>query len=192
MASRIALIVGLGNPGPKYQPTRHNVGFWFVDEFAASEAATLRAEAKFQGHVCKLSFNGQPLWLLKPRTYMNLSGQSLSALVRFYKIAPENILVIHDELDLPAGTIRLKQDGGHGGHNGLRNIIDHLGTKEFARLRIGIGHPGNARDVTNYVLSTPSQVDKNHIEEAIRDALNLVPEIIAGEFEKAMNELHRG
>lgn len=192
MASRIALIMGLGNPGPKYQPTRHNAGFWFVDELAASEAATLRTEAKFQGHVCKLSFSGQPLWLLKPRTYMNLSGQSLSAMVRFYKIAPENILVIHDELDLPVGTIRLKQGGGHGGHNGLRDIIGHLGTKEFSRLRIGIGHPGNASDVTNYVLGIPSQADKNHIEEAIGDALTVVPDIIAGEFEKAMNELHRG
>lgn len=189
--SRIALIVGLGNPGAEYEATRHNAGFWFVDALARSVGESFRADSKFFGEVAKISLAGEPVWLLKPMTYMNRSGQGVSALARFYKLGPEQILVAHDELDFPAGQIRLKRDGGHGGHNGLRDIISALGNvNSFWRLRIGIDHPGNARDVSDYVLSRPSKPDREAIERAIDDALRVLPDMVSGEAEKAMRELH--
>lgn len=184
------LIVGLGNPGPKYEPTRHNVGFWFVDQVARSKGATFRQENKFHGEVCSLPLDGNSLWLLKPMTYMNNSGQAVRALAQFYKIPAEAILVVHDELDIPPGALRLKQDGGHGGHNGLRDIIAQLGSKAFLRLRVGIGHPGNSRDVTNYVLGRAGGDEQSEIENALRDAMHYLPMIVSGESQKAMNHLH--
>jgi PTH1 family peptidyl-tRNA hydrolase len=185
----IQLIVGLGNPGAKYEATRHNVGFWFVEQLARSKGASFRNENKFRGEICSLSMDGNSLWLLKPLTYMNHSGQAVRALAQFYKIPVEAILVVHDELDIPPGALRLKQGGGHGGHNGLRDIIAHMG-KEFARLRIGIGHPGNSRDVTNYVLGRAGTADKSDIEHALDDAVHYLPLIVQGEMQKAMNHLH--
>lgn len=190
MSSPVQLIVGLGNPGPNYEQTRHNVGFVFVDMLARAKGVSLRPEAKFHGEVGKLMLDGHELWLLKPMTYMNRSGLAVGALAKFYKVPPESVLVVHDELDIPVGALRLKQGGGHGGHNGLRDIISQLGSREFPRLRIGIDHPGDSRDVTNYVLGSPSQTDRKLIGEAIDDALRELPLIVAGEMQKAMNHLH--
>ena len=190
MSNSVQLIVGLGNPGPKYAQTRHNVGFLFVDQLARSKGATFRPEAKFHGEVCKLHLGGHELWLLKPMTFMNRSGQAVAALARFYKIPPEAILVVHDELDIPAGQLRLKQGGGHGGHNGLRDIISQLGSRDFLRLRIGIDHPGTAREVTNYVLGKASPDDRISIEAAIDEALHSLPQILDGDLQAAMNRLH--
>ena len=186
----IQLIVGLGNPGPKYEQTRHNVGFWFVDDLARQLGIGLRAEGKFQGETGKASLNGREIRLLKPTTYMNNSGQSVGSLAHFYRIPAEAILVVHDELDLPCGVARLKKGGGHGGHNGLRDIIAHLGTKEFRRLRIGIDHPRNSREVVNYVLKPPSREQREDIERALADADAVLSQLVAGEIERAMHALH--
>ncbi len=185
----IQLIVGLGNPGPKYEATRHNVGFWFVDQLARSKGANLRHENKFQGEVCTLTLEGNSIWLLKPQTYMNNSGQAVRAVAQFYKIPTEAVLVVHDELDIPPGQLRLKQGGGHGGHNGLRDIIAHIGNP-FTRLRVGIGHPGDSRDVTNYVLGRASSTEQADIEAALQDAQRYLSLILQGETQKAMNHLH--
>ena len=190
MSSHVQLIVGLGNPGPKYEQTRHNVGFIFVDELARSKGVSFKAENKFHGDVCKLSLAGDNVWLLKPNTFMNLSGKSVAALARFYKIAPESILVVHDELDIPPGQLRLKKGGGHGGHNGLRDMIAQLSSKEFMRLRVGIGHPGQSRDVSNYVLGKAPSDEQIDIDAAMDDALHTLPKIIEGEMQVAMNHLH--
>lgn len=190
MSSRIELIVGLGNPGQKYERTRHNAGFWFIDELVRRTGATLKLENRFHGELCKTRIDGEEVWLLKPLTFMNRSGQSVGALARFYKIPPENILVAHDELDLPPGTIRLKKGGGHGGHNGLRDLVSQLGTREFMRLRVGIGHPGHSSEVTNYVLGKAPQAEQTLMEQAIETALDELPTIVAGEHQKAMNRLH--
>jgi len=190
LTSSVQLIVGLGNPGPKYEQTRHNVGFVFLDELARAKGATFRVENKFHGDVCKLPINGRDVWLLKPTTFMNLSGKALAALARFYKIAPEAVLVVHDELDIPPGQLRLKQGGGHGGHNGLRDIISQLGSRDFHRLRVGIGHPGDSRDVSNYVLTRASGDDQIAIDNALDDALRELPRILEGNWQKAMNHLH--
>lgn len=188
--SAISLIVGLGNPGAKYQSTRHNAGFWFLDAVARRFGASFRSESKFSGEVAKVTIDGQDVWLLKPDTFMNLSGRSIKALSRFYRIEPEQILVAHDELDLPPGTIRLKKGGGHGGHNGLRDSIAQLGTKEFNRLRIGIGHPGQKELVHDYVLTRASRDDEITIERAIDQALEVVSLLVRGDMQKAMNDLH--
>ncbi|HLA74864.1 MAG TPA: aminoacyl-tRNA hydrolase [Gammaproteobacteria bacterium] len=191
MASAIELIAGLGNPGPDYEQTRHNVGFWLVDELARQGGVNFKFESKFQGAVCKYTVSGQPqsCWLLKPHTFMNRSGQAIAGLASFYKIPLENILVVHDDLDLPVGTLRLKQGGGHGGHNGLRDIIAHLGDN-FMRLRIGIGHPGKGNDVTNYVLNRPAKQEETLLHDAVAEALMALPLLLHGEREKAMQQLH--
>jgi len=191
----IQLIVGLGNPGAQYEQTRHNVGFWFVDLIAQQYAASFRAENKFQGELAKARMVSvdnivADVWLLKPMTFMNHSGQSIGALSRFYKIPAEAILVVHDELDLPSGTARLKKSGGHGGHNGLRDTIAHLGVNTFNRLRLGIDHPGNSRDVSNYVLKNPLAEQRIAMELAIDNAIKVMPEIVAGDWQKAMHALH--
>ena len=185
------MIVGLGNPGPKYQRTRHNAGADFVRALANSVGATLSTESKFYGETARISLNGRDIRLLVPITYMNRSGQAVSAIAKFYQIEPQNILVAHDELDHSPGTSRLKIGGGHGGHNGLRDIIKNLGNnKDFARLRIGIGHPGHADQVADYVLKKPSKGDQQLIDNSISDALNSLPLAIQGEWEQAMNKLH--
>jgi PTH1 family peptidyl-tRNA hydrolase len=189
MAGEIDLIVGLGNPGSQYARTRHNVGFWLLDQLAAS-GADLRVESKFQAEVGTLKFGGRRVALLKPTTYMNLSGQAVGAYARYYKIQPAAILVVHDELDLAPGTVRLKRGGGHGGHNGLRDITAQIGA-EFLRLRLGIGHPGSADKVVEYVLGNPPTDDRLAIEDAISRGLAVLPEIVAGQTDKIMNQLNR-
>jgi PTH1 family peptidyl-tRNA hydrolase len=184
------MIVGLGNPGPQYEATRHNAGFWFVEALARRQLADLRKESKFKGWVARTIIDGNTLWLLMPDTFMNRSGQAAQVLANFYKIPVEQILVVHDELDLPPGTARLKQGGGHGGHNGLRDLIEKLGSKDFYRLRIGIGHPGHKSQVHNYVLNRPPEDERISMERTIDDALAVMPLILQGEWQKAMNELH--
>ncbi|MGB5252105.1 MAG: aminoacyl-tRNA hydrolase [Sedimenticolaceae bacterium] len=188
--SAIRCVVGLGNPGPKYAGTRHNAGFWFVDQLARRHAAVLRAENKFSGEVARVAAASGDCWLLKPMTYMNHSGRSVSALCNFYRITPGELLVVYDELDLAPGMVRLKSAGGHGGHNGLSDICSSLGTKDFQRLRIGIGHPGHKEAVVAYVLSRPGRHEHQAIEEGIAEALRHWDLIQAGELQKAMNALH--
>ncbi len=190
MSESIKLIVGLGNPGREYEATRHNAGFWWVDEFARTEGATFRSDNKFHGMVARASLRGHDVHLLKPQTFMNVSGRSVVALAMFYKILPDQILVVHDELDLSPGSAKLKLGGGHGGHNGLKDIIAHLGTKEFWRLRIGIGHPGERDQVVNYVLNAPRKEEQGLIEEALRRAQDVAPLIVEGKMETAMLKLH--
>lgn len=191
MSSTVQLIAGLGNPGDQYEQTRHNAGFMFVDALARQHGGSFQSEAKFFGQSCRIRLGGQELWLLKPMTFMNRSGQAIAALARFYKIPPEAILLAHDELDLPPGDIRLKIGGGHGGHNGLRDTISQLGgNREFMRLRIGIGHPGHSSQVTGYVLGKAPVSEQQAIDDAIAQALAVMPLAISGELQKAMNQLH--
>jgi len=187
----VELIVGLGNPGPNYERTRHNVGADLVLELAKSLHTELKHESKFFGDTARVSIAGRDVRLLIPSTFMNLSGKSVAALARFYQIAPENILVVHDELDMDPGIARFKKGGGHGGHNGLRDTIKSLGNnKEFARLRIGIGHPGQANLVADYVLKKASPSDQQLIANSIDDALRHLPTAVEGHWEKAMTALH--
>lgn len=188
--SRIQCVVGLGNPGAKYADTRHNAGYWFVEALARRHAAAMRTESKFSGELGRISAAGGDCWLLRPTTFMNHSGRSVAALCNFYRIPPESVLVAYDELDLPAGVVRLKTGGGHGGHNGMRDICSALGTRDFHRLRIGIGHPGHKDAVVGYVLSRPGREDQERIELAIDQALREWDLIQAGELQKAMNALH--
>ena len=188
--SRVSLIVGLGNPGSEYEKTRHNAGFWFLDELARQQNISFKAEKKFHGEVARYKHAGEDVWLLKPTTFMNLSGQAVQALAHFYKINLDEILVVHDELDLSVDTARLKKGGGHGGHNGLRDIASKMGGNNYLRLRIGIGHPGDKSKVTNHVLKKASTDDQISIERNIERALNVLPLVIEGEVQKAMNELH--
>jgi len=190
MGDPISLIVGLGNPGAQYEPTRHNAGFWFLEQIAQRHGTPFRMESKFHGEVAKISVDGAPVWLLKPATFMNRSGQAVHAVANYYKISTESILVAHDELDLPPGQLRLKQGGGHAGHNGLRDIIAHCG-KEFHRLRIGIGRPQQSgRPVTDYVLGNPGKQEREQIDIAIDDAERSLALMANGEMAKAMNRLH--
>ena len=186
----IQLIVGLGNPGPEYEPTRHNAGFWFVDELARRCRQSFRTERRFQSEVAPCMLGGNECRLQKPMTFMNRSGQAVGALARFFRIPLQHILVVHDDLDLPPGTIRLKKGGGHGGHNGLRDLINHLGSRDFYRLRVGIGHPGHRDQVVDYVLRKPSKEDRRQIDQAVYDALDVMPDVVEGKFELAMNSLH--
>jgi PTH1 family peptidyl-tRNA hydrolase len=188
--SEIKLIVGLGNPGQEYESTRHNAGFWWVDEFARRHATQFRVESKFHGLVARMQAQGRDIWLLKPQTFMNASGRAVVALALFYKILPDQILVVHDELDLPPGAARLKLGGGHGGHNGLKDIIAHLGVREFWRLRIGIGHPGERSEVVNYVLKPPRKEEQPLIDEALQRAHEVAPLIVEGKLQPAMLKLH--
>lgn len=188
--SGISLLVGLGNPGPQYEATRHNVGFWLAEEVAARNGGQFRVEAKFNGLLCRVQVGALELRVLKPTTFMNHSGQSVSAVARYFDIPPERILVAHDELDLPVGVIKLKQGGGHAGHNGLRDIISALGSRDFWRIRIGIDHPGDRNQVVNYVLSRASRDDEARIAEALDDAERALPDLLSGAFQKAMNRLH--
>ena len=185
----IQLIIGLGNPGDKYSKTRHNAGFWFIDALAEKYGASFKTETKFSGEIAKATIDGQAVWLLKPTTFMNRSGLAAHQITQFYKIPTENVLVAYDELDLSAGTARLKQSGGHGGHNGLRDLHAQI-TKEYLRLRLGISHPGDSKKVVDYVLSRPNQNDEIAITNAIDKSLAVISQIIAGDIQKAMNSLH--
>jgi len=190
LTADIRLIVGLGNPGADYVETRHNAGFWLINLIAADHSLSFRFEKRYNAQECKFKAEGKDIYLLKPQAFMNRSGQAVAALARYYKIKPEQILVLHDELDLPPGTNRIKQAGGHGGHNGLRDIVNHLGSREFFRVRVGIGHPGDASQVVNYVLHKPSVADLNAIEAANRDTLAVMPQVLEGRIDKAMQALH--
>ncbi len=192
MKTPIQLIIGLGNPGPEYHRTRHNAGADFVLELAHQHNVTLKPESKFFGSTGRTRIGNRDVRLLLPNTYMNRSGQAVAPMARFYQIPPDAILVVHDELDLPPGIARFKLGGGPGGNNGLRSVIQSLGNcRDFARLRIGIGHPGNAKDVTNYVLGKASKSDQQQIDDSMDDALHILPVAVEGDWQQAMNELHK-
>jgi len=186
----LRLLVGLGNPGPEYESTRHNAGFWWVDAVARKLGATLQADRSYHGLVARVNRAGGPLWLLQPQTYMNLSGKSVAALARFFKIAPEEILVAHDELDLLPGQVKLKQGGSHAGHNGLKDIHAQLGSGDYWRLRIGIGHPGVKDQVIDYVLKKPSPEHRIEIEKSIEQALSGLDLLLAGDIERATMKIN--
>lgn len=187
---RPQLVVGLGNPGEEYRRTRHNAGFWWVDALAAHAGASFRRESRFLGEVARIADAKGECWLLKPGVYMNRSGEAVAAMAQFYKIPAAALVVAHDELDLPPGTARLKQGGGHGGHNGLRDILSHLGSADFLRLRLGIGHPGDKTQVVNYVLKAPPAAERDQIEASVQAALAVSGLILAGEVQQAMHQLH--
>lgn len=188
------LVAGLGNPGKKYEVTRHNAGFWWVERLADAGRSEFRHEARFHGDVAKLATPAGEVWLLKPDTFMNQSGRAVAALAGFYKLVPGEILIVHDELDLPPGTARLKKGGGTGGHNGVNDVAAHLGTKDFWRLRIGIGHPrdqaASEQEVLDYVLHKAGAADRAAIDDAIARALELWPLIAEDRLEAAMLKLH--
>lgn len=186
----IRLMVGLGNPGPKHQFDRHNVGWWLVDALARELGLRFAREAKLHGEAVRATLAGTEVWLLKPGTFMNRSGQSVAAALRYYRIEPEQMLVVHDDLDLPPGVARLKFDGGHGGQNGLRDILAQLGHGRFHRLRIGIGHPGHRDKVTPWVLGRPGKDDEAAMLRAIQEALAVLPLVLDGNFNEAMKRLH--
>lgn len=186
----IRLIVGLGNPGPEYEQTRHNAGFWLVDQLAGHR---LVRESRYNALAAKTSIAGQEVWLLEPQTYMNRSGQSVGALARFYKIPADDILVVHDELDLPPGSAKIKKGGSSGGHNGLKDITAALGTQDYWRLRIGIGHPRTLnlqQPVVDFVLHRPRKEEQPLIDEAIGKSIEVIPMLCEGKFEAAMMKLH--
>jgi PTH1 family peptidyl-tRNA hydrolase len=186
----IKLFVGLGNPGTEYEATRHNAGFWWVDALARELKLNLVADRSYHGLVARGNVNGQTVWLLEPQTYMNLSGKSVAALARFFKIAPQDILVVHDELDVPPGQAKLKFGGGHGGHNGLRDIHAQLGTGDYWRLRLGIGHPGDKNEVADWVLRKPAPDEREALEACVARTLKAAPDLLAGEMAKATLVVH--
>jgi len=186
----IRLLVGLGNPGPEYESTRHNAGFWWMDEVARSLKTSLVMDRTYHGLVARTSVNGQTVWLLKPQTFMNLCGKSVAALARFYKIEPHEILVAHDELDIVPGEAKLKLAGSHAGHNGLRDIHAQLSTDDYWRLRLGVGHPGIKAEVINWVLKKPSPDHRIAIDQSIARALTALPHLLAGEMNKATLLIH--
>lgn len=188
--SPIRLIAGLGNPGREHQRDRHNVGFWLLERLADQHRVTLVKDAKYQGLVGKLQADAGEVWLVEPQTYMNLSGRSVGGLARFFKIAPQQILVLHDELDFAPGVVKLKLGGGVGGHNGLKDISAALGSPDFWRLRLGIGHPGDRDRVADYVLSSPAPAERELIETAMQKSLECLPAMISGAMEAAMLKLH--
>ncbi len=188
----IRLFVGLGNPGPEYEQTRHNAGFWWVDQLADALGARLVAERSYQGLVARVNTSQGPVWLIEPMTFMNRSGQSVAALARFFKIAPSDILVVHDELDVLPGQAKLKFGGSSGGHNGLKDVHAQLGTADFWRLRLGIGHPGVKAEVVDYVLRKPSPDHRDAIEACIERTLKSRDELLAGNMDKAMQIIHAG
>jgi len=189
-ATSLRLIVGLGNPGVEHARTRHNVGFWFIDALAEKTGARFGLESKLHGETAKANIDGRSVWLLKPATFMNLSGRSVAAALRYWKIEPEECLLAHDELDLPPGAARLKFDGGHGGQNGLRDTMQHLGHGRFHRLRLGIGHPGHKDKVTPWVLGRPGKDDEAALLRAIDEAISVLPLAAAGNYSEAMKRLH--
>lgn len=190
MTQDIVMVVGLGNPGPDYENTRHNAGALFVDALARDAGQSLRPEKKYHGLYARVQWQGLDLHLLNPSTFMNRSGLSVKALADFFRITPEQILIAHDELDLPPGTAKLKKGGGHGGHNGLRDTIAHLGTNDFQRLRLGIGHPGDSRKVTGYVLGRLGKQEAEQLNDVFSEVLRVLPNAATGKLAAAMNQLH--
>lgn len=186
----IKLFVGLGNPGPEYESTRHNAGFWWLDEVAREFKTPLLMDKNYYGLIGRTTVNGQTVWLLKPQTFMNLCGKSVAALARFYKIQPQEILVAHDELDIVPGEVKLKLGGSHAGHNGLRDIHAQLGTDDYWRLRLGVGHPGVKSEVINWVLKKPSLDHRIAIDQSIDRALKALPHFLAGDMDKATMLVH--
>jgi len=189
MSKAIRIIAGLGNPEDRYERTLHNAGFWFVDALAREYSGSFRYEKKFDADYCRISLHGAEVWLVKPQSYMNNSGQPVRGLLDYYRLSVDELLVAHDEIDLPPGTTRLKEGGGHGGHNGLRDIIQHCGP-DFLRLRLGVGHPGEKHEVTNYVLKRGSSDVETAIKKDISDAMAVMPELVDGEINAAMKKLH--
>ncbi len=186
----IKLLVGLGNPGPPYRLTRHNAGFWWLDAVAQALKADWLMDKRYHGLVASVAVNGQTIWLLKPQTFMNLSGKAVAALAHFFKIEPSEILVAHDEIDIVPGEAKLKRGGSHAGHNGLRDIHAQLGSDDYWRLRLGVGHPGSKAEVINWVLQTPALDERIGIEQAIERALKALPQLLAGEMDKATMLIH--
>ena len=189
MSTHLTMIAGLGNPEDRYERTLHNAGFWFVDELARRHSGQFKYEKRFDADICKVSIAGSDVWLAKPQSYMNLSGGPVRALLDYYRLPVEQLLVAHDEIDLPPGTVRLKQGGGHGGHNGLRDVIQHCG-REFMRLRLGVGHPGHKDQVTSYVLKRASGDVEAAINRNIDDAVDVIPLLIDEGLNAAMKKLH--
>ena len=186
----IKLLVGLGNPGTEYEATRHNAGFWWIDAVARDLKVTLQADRAYHGLVARTSVNGDNVWLLEPQTFMNVSGKSVAALARFFKIQPQEILVVHDELDIPPGEAKLKLGGSHAGHNGLRDIHAQLGTDQYWRLRVGIGHPGVKSEVANWVLKKPAPDQRSAIEQCITRTTLALPHLLSGDMVKATQMIH--
>ena len=186
----IRLMVGLGNPGPEYEATRHNAGFWFIDEVARKLKVSLVPERSYFGCTARANTPGGPVWLLEPMTFMNLSGKSVAALARFFNIAPQEILVAHDELDLMPGQVKLKLGGSHAGHNGLKDIHAQLGSPDYWRLRLGIGHPGVKAEVIDYVLRKPAPEQREAIHQSIDQSLAVLDLLLAGDMERAMMKMH--
>lgn len=186
----IKLFVGLGNPGPEYEATRHNAGFWWIDALARELKTGLSMDKGYHGMVARTTVHGNTVWLLQPQTFMNLSGKSVASLARFFKIAPQEILVAHDELDIAPGQVKLKFGGSHAGHNGLRDIHAQLGSGDYWRLRLGVGHPGNKDDVVNWVLKKPSLDHRIAIDQCIDRSLKALPAFLAGDMEKATLLVH--
>ena len=186
----IRLIAGLGNPGPRYEDTRHNVGFWLVDALARRWHVTLRSDSRLGAQLGRASVQGHDVWLMKPDAYMNESGGPVGRVLRYYKLPLEALLVAYDELDLPAGAVRLRERGGHGGHNGMRDVTSHVGGTGFARVRLGIGRPRDREDVVKWVLSRPSAGDRRNIEDAIDDTLAALSDFVVGERQRAIRQLH--
>ena len=189
MPKPIRIIAGLGNPEDRYERTLHNAGFWFVDALARKYGGSFRYEKKFDADSCRVTLHGEDVWLVKPQSYMNNSGQPIRGLLDYYRLSVTELLVAHDEIDLPPGTVRLKEGGGHGGHNGLRDIVRHCGA-DFLRLRLGVGHPGDKDEVTNYVLKRGSSDVEAAIERNIDDAMAVMPELVDGNINAAMKKLH--
>ncbi|MDJ0708932.1 MAG: aminoacyl-tRNA hydrolase [Woeseiaceae bacterium] len=189
MTKPIRIIAGLGNPEDKYERTLHNAGFWFVDELARKYGGSFRYEKKFDADYCRINLHGEDVWLLKPQSYMNCSGQPIRGMLDYYRLKTDQLLVAHDEIDLPPGTVRLKEGGGHGGHNGLRDIIKHCGSN-FLRLRLGVGHPGEKHKVTGHVLKRGSAETERAVEQNIDDAIAVMPEVVDGGINAAMKALH--
>ncbi len=186
----VKVVIGLGNPGPKYERTRHNAGFWLADELARRHGGSFRPDRKFHGDVARVTVDGYDLHLLKQMTFMNHSGRAVQALAGFFRLPPESLLIAHDEIALPPGTARLKQGGGHGGHNGLRDSIAALGSREFGRVRLGLGHPGQREQVVPYVLSNAGRDEQQALDAAVDLAADAVPLLVAGEWDKAFQQVH--
>jgi PTH1 family peptidyl-tRNA hydrolase len=187
--THLSIIAGLGNPEERYERTLHNAGFWFVDALASKFGGRFRYEKRFDADCCKVGIDGNDIWLVKPQSYMNQSGGPVRAALDYYRLSPKHLLVAHDEIDLPPGTVRLKQGGGHGGHNGLRDVIRHCGA-DFMRLRLGVGHPGDKDLVTGYVLKRGSSATERAIEDNVDDALAVMPTLVNEGLNAAMKALH--